>query len=120
MNIIIYVKFPSSEKQYGYQLIRLDGAAVPSIGDKLCMYRGVTRRGPAYTKITVADLKWTPSIPEIVTSSLTIRGGSHQCTPGPLSVASPSPQVKQKQTSNFYNRYDLISWFMMGINTDKK
>ena len=74
MKTIIYIRFPSSKKDYAYLLD--EGAdKVPSPGDTLVFCRGASRCGAMTTNIQVTCLKQVMFTPDIVTSGLHISDG---------------------------------------------
>ena len=75
MKTIIYIKFPSSKKDYAYLLD--EGAdKVPSPGDTLVFCRGASRYGAMTTNIQVTCLKQVMFIPTVVTAKLCISKGT--------------------------------------------
>ena len=74
MKTIIYIKFPSSKKDYAYLLD--EGAdKVPSPGDTLMFCKGTSRYGTITTDIRVTCLKQVMFLPDIVTSGLRVSDG---------------------------------------------
>lgn len=100
MKTIIYIKFPSSKKDYAYLLD--EGAdKVPSPGDTLVFCRGTSRYGAMTTNIQVTCLKQVMFIPTVVTAKLCISKGKAYSSalliePAKTSLPEEKPTVVPK------------------------
>lgn len=74
MKTIIYIRFPSSKKDYAY-LLDESADKVPSPGDTLAFCRGTSRYGTMTTRVQVSCLRQVMFTPDIVTSGLHISDG---------------------------------------------